>query len=270
MDSLVGIIILLVLVGMVATTCARIVKQYQRGVLFRLGKLVGTLEPGLNFILPWIDKLQIVDMRMITSNVMEQESITTDNVPLKLSTVVWYKIKDPAAAVLKIADVDDAVVQVALTVLRNVIGQHKMDEVLQRQDQMAEQAKKEMDTVTEDWGVEIARVQVKNIEIPEGIQRAMAQEAEALRGKRARVIKAEGELEASRTMAEAADVIAHNPIALELRRLQMVTDVGAENNSTTVFMLPSEIFHMAGSIGKIAEAFSKREKGDMGAGEKKE
>ena len=239
----------------------RIANQYQRAVVFRLGKLLGIRGPGLYWIIPAIEWQRTVDIRTITASVDQQETITKDNVPVKVSVVIWYSITDPVKSVIEVFDVDGAVVQVALTSLRNIIGRHSLDDVLKEQEKLGTDMRLVIDAATEPWGVKVSRVEMRNVEIPESMQRAMAQEAEALREKRARIIKAEAELEASLKLKEAAGVIMENPAGLELRRMQMITEVGAEQNTTTIIMMPSEFVSMAGAIAEWAKQRTNK-KGD--------
>jgi regulator of protease activity HflC (stomatin/prohibitin superfamily) len=230
----------------------RIANQYERGVVFRLGRYTGTRGPGLYWIIPLLEWQKTIDIRTRTQPVERQETITQDNVPIKVFAVIWYRIENPEKAVMEVAQVDNSVIQVSLTTLRNVIGQHTMDDVLKEQEKIAAIMQKKIDSVTEPWGVKVERVEMKNVEIPETMQRAMAQEAEAIREKRARIIKAEAEKEAAMQLYEAAELICKIPAALELRRMQMITEVGAEQNTTTVIVLPSEFVKMAEGIGKLA------------------
>jgi regulator of protease activity HflC (stomatin/prohibitin superfamily) len=239
--------------AIVAAAGFRIANQYQRAVVFRLGKLRGVRNPGLYWIIPLIEWRRTVDIRTITASVDQQETITRDNVPVKVSVVIWYSVTDPVKSVIEVLDVDAAVIQVALTSLRNVIGRHTLDDVLKEQERLGTDMRLVIDAATEPWGVKVSRVEMRNVEIPESMQRAMAQEAEALREKRARIIKAEAELEASRKLKEAAGVIMENPAGLELRRMQMITEVGAEQNTTTIIMMPSEFVSMAGAIAAYVD-----------------
>lgn len=243
----VGILVILGLSGL------RVANQFERGVVFRLGKLQGLRGPGLYWLIPFFEWQRMVDLRTITASVQQQETITRDNVPVKITAVVWYSTVDPVRSVIDVLDVDGAVIQVALTTLRNLIGRHSLDEVLKEQETLAATMRSAIDTATEPWGVKVTRVEMRNVEIPESMQRAMAQEAEALREKRARIIKAEAELEASEKLRAAAEQIMANPGGLELRRMQMVTEVGAEQNTTTIIMMPSEFMSMARGIGALAE-----------------
>lgn len=246
MNTLLTLILIFVVVLVLAGL--RIANQYQRAVVFRLGKLLGLRGPGLYWIIPGIEWQRTVDLRTITASVDKQETITKDNVPVKVTAVIWYAVTDPVKSVIDVRDVDGAVIQVALTSLRNVIGRHTLDDVLKEQERLGTDMRLVIDSATEPWGVKVTRVEMRNVEIPESMQRAMAQEAEALREKRARIIKAEAELEASLKLKEAAGVIMENPAGLELRRMQMITEVGAEQNTTTIIMMPSEFVSMAGAI----------------------
>ena len=219
--------------------------QYQRAVVFRLGRYSRTAGPGLYFTLPFIEWRTMTDLRIMTTAVEQQETITRDNVPIKIEAVIWRRTINPATSVIEVSDVGDSVVQVAVTALRNVIGQHSLDEVLKSQDTISAALQESIDTVTEPWGVKVERVQMKNVEIPNSMQRAMAQEAEALREKRARLIKAEAEVEAASLLRQAAEIIMVNPAGLELRRMQMIQEVGAEQNTMTIIMMPSEFVDMA-------------------------
>ena len=246
----------LAVIVVIALSGFRIANQYQRAIVFRLGRYHATRGPGLYRIIPLLEWQRTVDMRINTAAVEEQETITKDNVPIKVNAVVWYRIVDPRQAVLEVKNIDIAVIQVALTTLRNGIGQHSLDEVLKEQETVATIIQRKIDDVTEPWGVKVERVEMKNVEIPESMQRAMAQEAEALREKRARLIKAQAEFEASEQLRRASEIIMQNPAGLELRRMQMLTEVGAEQNTMTIVMMPSEFVTMAGALAKLASARS--------------
>jgi regulator of protease activity HflC (stomatin/prohibitin superfamily) len=230
-------------------------------VVLRFGRLAGEKEPGLNLILPFgIDKLTRIDMRTLTVEVPQQEVITQDNVPVKVSTVIWYRTIDATKAVTAVTNPEAAVVMLALTTLRSVIGTHKLEEVLKSQDTISAAIKKVVDLESHPWGLQVSRVEMQNIEIPESMQRAMAQVAEAEREKQAREIKAEAELNAANKLAEAADRIAQHPIALELRRMQMITEVGAEQNTSTILMMPTEFVNAAQGIASMAQHFGGKAK----------
>ena len=230
----------------------RVANEYQRGVVLRLGRLVGAKGPGLYLLWPIIDRQTMVDLRVVTAKVEQQEAITKDNVPIKVDAVVWYRINEPIKSVLAVKDAPTAVTQIALTTLRNVIGRHSLDDVLKEKDKLSIEMRTIIDGVTEAWGVDVQQVEMKDVVIPQSMQRAMAQEAEALREKRARIIKADAEFEAAQRLNDAATVIMKSPAGLELRRMQMITEVGAEQNTTTIIMMPSEFVSMARGIADAA------------------
>lgn len=230
----------------IALTGFRFCWQYEGALVFRFGRFVGKRKAGLFWILPLgIESARKVDLRVLTDAVEEQESMTRDNVPVKINAVIWYRVVKPELAVIEVQNVRNAVVQVALTTLRNAIGQHSLDDVLKDREKLSVLLKERVDQMTHAWGVAILDIEMKNVEIPASMQRAMAQEAEALREKRARVIKAEAELDAARNLHEAAEEIMKIPAALELRRMQMLTEIGAEQNTMTVVMMPSEFVSAA-------------------------
>ncbi len=226
----------------------RVAQEYQRSVVFRLGRYKSLKGPGLYWLIPFFEWQNKVDMRTVTVSIEQQETITKDSVTAKVSAVMWYKIVDPEKAILEVENYRTAVYQVALTSLLNIIGQHVLDEVLKSRDTINGTLQKIVDDVTESWGIKIQIVEMKDVEIPESMQRVMAMEAEAVREKRARIIKAEAESEASLKLADAAAIISKNPLALELRRMQMVQEVGAEHNTTTIVLLPSDMVALAGSL----------------------
>ena len=244
--------LVVIALGAVIAGSIRIANQYERAVVFRLGKFSRTAGPGIYIVWVLIEWQTKLDLRTVTAAVEQQEGITRDNVPIKVDAVIWYRIMDPERAIMQVRGVANAVEQVSLTTLRTVLGQHTLDDILKAQDTISEVMQKSIDSVTEPWGVKVERVQMKNVEIPPTMQRAMAQEAEALREKRARLIKAEAELDAAEQLRNAAEVIMQNPAALELRRMQMITEVGAEQNTMTIVMMPSEFVSMARSIGQLA------------------
>ncbi|MBO3462404.1 slipin family protein [Aetokthonos hydrillicola Thurmond2011] len=220
-------------------------REYQRGVIFRLGRINGVRGPGVYWILPFIDQKAQLDIRTKTVNIEPQETVTADSVTIRVNAVLYYRILSPDKAINKVENYELAVYQAALTTLRNVVGQNNLDDVLQSRDKINTKVQEIVDEITEPWGIVIERVEMKDVEIPTSMQRAMAKEAEALREKRARLIKASAEQEASIKLAEASQLIVENPVALELRRLQMLTEIGAENNTTTIVMLPSDFLTLA-------------------------
>jgi len=220
-------------------------REYERGVIFRLGRSNGVKGPGMYWIMPLIDQKTQVDVRTKTVNIEPQETITADSVTIKVNAVLYYRLLDPSKAINKVENYNLAVYQTALTTLRNVVGQNILDDVLQNRDKINVKVQEIVDEITEPWGVVIERVEMKDVEIPTSMQRAMAKEAEAIREKRARIIKAAAEQEASIKLSEASKMIMENPAALELRRLQMLTEIGAENNTTTLIMMPSDFINLA-------------------------
>jgi regulator of protease activity HflC (stomatin/prohibitin superfamily) len=250
MVALVVAAVVVALLALVALSGIRIAQEYERGVVFRFGRFVGVRGPGLYYLIPLVEWQQRVDVRTETVDVERQETITKDSVTAKVNAVLWYRIVDPAKAILSVANRRAAVYQVALTSLRNLIGQHVLDEVLKERDAINLALRTMVDAATESWGVRIEMVEMKDVEIPEAMQRAMAREAEAVRERRARIIKADAELEASRKLSDGARQIAENPAALELRRMQMISEVGAEQNSTTIILLPSDFVVLARDLSR--------------------
>ena len=238
--------IMFVLVVVVLLSGLRIAQEYQRGVVFRLGRYAGLRGPGLYWIMPLgIERSVTIDIRTRTVSAERQETITRDSVTVKVNAVIWYHIIDAAKSVIAVSDAGAAVYQLALTSLRNIIGQHDLDEVLQQRDRINGLLRESIAGASTRWGLQVERFEMKDVELPEAMQQVMAMQAEAIREKRARIIKAEAELEASRKLGDAAEQMANNPVAVELRRMQMVTEVGAENNSTTVLMIPSDFVTLA-------------------------
>jgi regulator of protease activity HflC (stomatin/prohibitin superfamily) len=231
----------------------RVAQQYQRGVVFRLGLFTGVRGPGLYWLIPFFEWQRMIDIRTVTVAVEQQETITRDSVTVKVNAVIWFRVVDPEKAVVSVENFNMAVYQVSLTGLRNIIGQHDLDEVLKERDKINGLLKKSLNELATPWGVVIELVEMKDVEIPENMQRVMAMEAEASREKRARIIKAQAELEASEKLAQASLRMMSNPAALELRRMQMITEVGAENNSTTVVIIPAEFLSLARSMNQWAE-----------------
>jgi regulator of protease activity HflC (stomatin/prohibitin superfamily) len=246
----VGLLIIVVAIIAVLLSGLRIAQEYERGVVFRLGRFAGLRGPGLYWIIPLgIERTLSVDIRTRTVSAEQQETITRDSVTVKLNAVLWYRITDAAKSVIAVADAPAAVYQLAMTSLRNSIGRHDLDEVLQERDKINELLRTNIEGLTGQWGIEVERFEMKDVELPGAMQEVMAMQAQAVREKRARIIKAEAELEASRKLADAAQQMANNPVAIELRRMQMVSEVGAENNSTTILMIPSDFVTVARNLG---------------------
>jgi regulator of protease activity HflC (stomatin/prohibitin superfamily) len=229
---------LLFIALLLVLSAIKIVPEYERGVVFRLGRLVGPRGPGLFFLIPIFERMVRVDTRVITMDVPAQEVITLDNVTIKVNAVLYFMVVNPSWAVVKVMDYIRATLQIAQTTLRNAVGQVELDDLLAHREKVNERLQRIIDEQTEPWGVKVTIVEVKDVELPQSMQRAMARQAEAEREKRAKIIHASGEFEASKMLAEAADVIAREPVTLQLRYLQTLTEIAVEKNSTIVFPLP--------------------------------
>ncbi|MCB8922273.1 MAG: slipin family protein [Ardenticatenaceae bacterium] len=227
-------------IGLIAAS-VRIVQEYERGVIFRLGRVMGAKGPGLFFIIPIVDRMFKVDLRTVTLDVPAQEAITADNVTVKVNAVVYFRVINPVDAVIQIEDYRRATWQIAQTSLRNVIGQSSLDQLLQERETINETLQHIIDEATEPWGVKVSIVEIKDVELNSQMVRAMARQAEAERERRAKVIHAEGEFQASTQLAEAARVIATEPGAMTLRYLQTLVEIGVEQNTTTIFPVPVDL-----------------------------
>ncbi|MGI4809406.1 MAG: SPFH domain-containing protein [Janthinobacterium lividum] len=242
----IGLVLIVVVLGV---TGVRVAAEYERGVVFRLGRFVGLRGPGLYWLIPFgVERAVRVDLRTRTVEAEQQQTITRDSVTIRVNAVIWYKTTDAARSVIAVEDVRIAVYQLALTSLRNIIGQHDLDEVLQQRTAINDLLRGNISLSTAPWGVEIERFEMKDVELPQEMQQVMAMQAEAIREKRARLIKADAEFEASAKLAAASAQMADNPAALELRRMQMIAEVGAENNSTMVIMVPSDFVNLAKTL----------------------
>ncbi len=213
----------------------RVIQQYQKGVVFRLGKIVRSQEPGLNWVIPYIEWIRKIDLRTVTLPIPPQKIITKDNVSVDISAVAYYKIVDPVKSIVAIEDVMSAINQIAQTSVRNIVGKFQLDEILSERETINGEIAKVLDAHTESWGVVVSVVEIKDIELPEGMQRAMAKQAEAEREKRAKIIAAEGEFLSSQKLADTADIMMAHPIALQLRNLQTMAEIATEKNSTIIF-----------------------------------
>lgn len=241
MDLLISIFPLIVLLVLIVVGTLRIVKEYERAVIFRLGKVLeGAKGPGLFVLLPFIDRMVKVDLRTVTLDVPAQEAITQDNVTVRVNAVVYFRVIDPVAAIVQVEDFRRATWQIAQTSLRNVIGQSSLDHILQEREHINERLQMIIDEATEPWGVKVSIVEIKDVELNSQMVRAMAREAEAERERRAKVIHATGELQASQQLTEAARMINTEPGAMTLRYLQTLVEIGVENNTTTIFPIPVE------------------------------
>jgi regulator of protease activity HflC (stomatin/prohibitin superfamily) len=240
--SLIVVVAVLVIFLLFLFSAIKVAREYERGVIFRLGRLLPQPKgPGLFLLIPVIDRMVKVDLRTITLNVPPQEVITKDNVPVRVNAVAYFRIVEPKNAIVQVENFMVATSQIAQTTLRSVLGQHMLDELLSERDKINAILQSIIDEATSPWGVKVSIVEVKDVEIPAGMQRAMARQAEAERERRAKVIAAEGEFQASQKLAEAADVMARSPMALQLRYLQTLLEIGATNSSTIVFPAPIDM-----------------------------
>jgi regulator of protease activity HflC (stomatin/prohibitin superfamily) len=235
------IIVIAVLVIMFLASAIRILNEYERGVIFRLGRLIGSKGPGLVIIIPIIDKLQKVSLRLVTLDVPSQDVITRDNVSVKVNAVVYFRVMVPNQAIVEVENFLYATSQMAQTTLRSVCGQAELDELLAEREKINARLQEILDKATDPWGIKVSNVEVKHIDLPDEMKRAMARQAEAERERRAKVIHAEGEFQAASKLVKAADVMATNPVTLQLRYLQTLREVGTENNSTTLFPIPIDL-----------------------------
>ena len=241
MGQLIGIAIVVIVAFMFLSASIKIVQEYERGVIFRLGRLVGARGPGLFFIIPGVESMRKIDLRIITLDVPAQEAITRDNVTVKVNAVVYFRVVNPEEAVVKVLDYIRATSLIAQTTLRSILGQSDLDHLLAERDKINQDLQRVIDEQTDAWGVKVTSVEVRDVELPQSMQRAMARQAEAEREKRAKIIHAEGEFNASQQLAAAAQVIGSQPATLQLRYLQTLTEIAAEKNSTIVFPLPIDL-----------------------------
>ncbi len=235
-----AIVILIAVVILISAI--RIVPEYKRGVIFRLGRLVGAKGPGLFFIIPIVDKMQKVSLRTIVLDIPPQDVITKDNVPVIVNAVCYFRVMDPSNAVVEIQNYVMATSQVSQTTLRSIVGESELDEVLSEREKLNKKLQKLIDKSTDPWGIKVSMVEIKDVQIPEQMQRSIAQQAEAERDRRAKIINAEGEFQASEKLAAAAEVLSKNSLGIQLRYLRTLTEIAAENNSTTLFPIPIDIF----------------------------
>lgn len=254
MEGLIGLLfssgaIFVVLGIMFLSAAIRILREYERGVIFRLGRLSALKGPGLNIIIPVIDKLIVVDIRTVPMEVPPQEVITRDNVTMKVNAVVFFNVMDANKAITRVENYWRATLQIAQTTLRNVLGQSELDEILSKRDQINMKIQQIIDEQTEPWGVKVSVVEVKDVELPETLKRAMAKQAEAEREKRAKIIHAEGELQSSEKLTQAAGIIGKEPATLQLRYLQTLTEIAVEKNSTILFPVPLELLKAFSKMG---------------------
>jgi regulator of protease activity HflC (stomatin/prohibitin superfamily) len=238
---LVAVVIIVALVAALAGASIRILREYERAVVFRLGRLLGQKGPGIVLLIPGIDRMVRVDLRTVTFDVPPQDLITRDNVPAKVNAVTYFRVVDPVKSVVEVERYRAATSQIAQTTLRSVLGKAELDMLLAERERLNEDLQKIIDEQTEPWGVKVTTVEIKDVEIPDQMQRAMARQAEAERERRAKIINAEGEFQAAEKLTQAADIISKNPAALQLRYLQTLLEIGANQNTTVVFPLPIEL-----------------------------
>ena len=234
-----GVVAVFVLIVLFAAV--KVVQEYERGVVFRLGRLVGPRGPGLIILIPFVERMQKIDLRTVTMDIPAQEVITRDNVTVRVNAVAYFRVLDPNAAVVNVADYIRATSQIAQTTLRSILGQSELDDLLSEREKINLQLQQVIDQQTEPWGIKVSVVEVKDVELPQSMQRAMARQAEAEREKRAKIIHAEGEFQASQQLAKAAEIIHQNPVTIQLRYLQTLTEIGVEKNTTVVFPLPMDL-----------------------------
>ena len=246
MPVLIAVFVVVVLL-IVLAMAVKIVKQYEQGVLFRLGRVLGEREPGLRLIVPFVDVLHRVSLRIVTMPIQSQGIITRDNVSVDVSAVAYFRVVDPVKSVVAIENVYAAIDQIAQTTLRKVVGQHTLDETLSETDAINLDIREILDVATVEWGVQVTLVELKDIQLPESMKRAMARQAEAEREKRAKIINAEGESLAAAALGDAADIMAAHPLALQLRNLQSLVEIGVDKNTTVVF--PAPLMSTIGELG---------------------
>ncbi len=236
------VVILVILAIFILPQAMRILREYERGVIFRLGKLIGAKGPGLIFLIPVVDKMVRMDLRVVTIDVSKQEIMTRDNVPATVDAVVYFRVVDPMAAVVKVENFWKATSLISQTTLRSVLGQSPLDDLLSQRDIINQKLQEIIDRQTEPWGIKVTAVEVKDVALPDSMKRAMAKQAEAERERRAKIVNAEGEFQAAEKMVQAASLIAREPIALQLRYLQTMREMASEHNTTTFLPLPIDLF----------------------------
>ncbi len=254
-EEILAIILFIILVVLVsiALTGVKFVKEYHRVVVFRLGRLKGARGPGITYVIPFLEKGITIDIRTKTFEVPKQEVITTDNVPVSINAICYYRIKDPIQVIMKIKDVTESMFQLAQATTRSVVGQSELDEILSKRYKVNKRIQSILSDFIDDWGLEVETVEIKDVELPEGMKRAMARQAEAERNKRGRIIQAEGEKMAAKKLAEASKTLRNRPSALYLRTLQALQLIGAEKNATTILLTPTELLKALNSIGKLSD-----------------
>jgi len=251
--NIIAIVAIVVVVFMILSMAIKIVAEYERGVIFRLGRLIGAKGPGLFLIIPFVDRMFKVDLRVVTMDVPSQEVITKDNVTVRVNAVVYFRVVDPESSVVKVLDHIRATSQISQTTLRNVLGQSELDELLSQREKLNQMLQKIIDEHTDPWGVKVSTVEIKEVELAEEMKRSMAAQAEAERERRAKIIHAEGEFQASEKLAQAAHIIGREPTAIQLRFLSTITEIASEKNSTILFPIPIEFLKAFGKFSPGAE-----------------
>jgi regulator of protease activity HflC (stomatin/prohibitin superfamily) len=256
MEAVAGVLVVLVFFALIAAGASvRILREYERGVIFRLGRLIAQKGPGLILLIPLVDRMVKVDLRTVTLNIPPQEVITRDNVPCRVNAVAYFRVVDSNRAVVEVENYLIATSQISQTALRSVLGKAELDQLLADRERLNEELQKIIDESTEPWGVKVTAVEIKDVEIPEQMQRAMARQAEAERERRAKIINSEGEFQAAQKLTDAADIISTNPASLQLRYLQTLLEIGTNQNTTVVFPLPMDVlepFVGKGAAGRAA------------------
>ncbi len=247
----IGVIALFVII--ILSMTIKIVPEYERGVIFRLGRLIGTKGPGLIFLIPIVDRMVRVDLRVITMDVPPQDVITKDNVTVRVNAVVFFRVVDPQNSVVKVLDHIRATSQISQTTLRNVLGQSELDELLASRERLNQTLQKIIDGHTDPWGVKVSAVEIKDVELPEAMRRSMSAQAEAERERRAKIINAEGELQASEKLTQAAAVLGREPAAIQLRYLATMAEIASEKTNTIIFPIPMEFLKAFGRLGEGSE-----------------
>jgi len=251
----IGVIVLAVVI--LIAMAVKIVTEFQRGVIFRLGRLVGAKGPGLFLIIPFVDRMVKVDLRVVTMDVPSQEVITKDNVTVRVNAVVYFRVVDPEASVVKVLDHIRATSQVSQTTLRSILGQSELDDLLTQRERLNQRLQQTIDELTDPWGIKVSIVEIKEVELAETMKRSMAAQAEAERDRRAKIIHAEGELQASEKLSQAGAIIAKEPTTLQLRYLQTLTEVASERNSTLIFPIPIDLINMFMKRGESTQSGEK-------------
>lgn len=245
-----GITWIIAIVIIILASMIRILKEYERGVIFRLGRFVSVKGPGLIFLIPMIDKMTKVSLRTVVLDVPPQDIITKDNVSVKVNAVVYFRVVYPEKAIIEVENYLYATEQIAQTTLRSILGEAELDELLSAREKLNHKLQQIIDKQTDPWGIKVSSVEIKHVDLPQDMQRAMARQAEAERDRRAKIINAEGEYQASKKLSEAATILAENPITIQLRYLQTLTEISAENAATIIFPVPIEFFRIFGSTYK--------------------